>query len=36
MVENSAEMGKLLLEGFKTIDHECIVDVRGRGLFCAM
>jgi len=36
LVENSARLGKVLLDELKSIRHEMIRLVRGKGLFCAM
>ncbi|KHJ98319.1 aminotransferase, class III, partial [Oesophagostomum dentatum] len=36
LVENSAKMGKLLMEKLRTLPKEVVPVVRGRGLFCAI
>ncbi|KAK6743259.1 hypothetical protein RB195_010488 [Necator americanus] len=36
LVENSAAMGKLLMEKLRTLPKEVVPVVRGRGLFCAI
>jgi ornithine--oxo-acid transaminase len=33
---NAERLGKILLDGLKSIKHEMIREVRGKGLFCAM
>lgn len=36
LAENAERLGKILLSGLKSIRHEMIRTVRGKGLFCAM
>ncbi|EYC22344.1 hypothetical protein Y032_0017g3295 [Ancylostoma ceylanicum] len=36
LVENSAAMGKLLMDKLRTLPKEVVPVVRGRGLFCAI
>ncbi|CAJ0597707.1 unnamed protein product [Cylicocyclus nassatus] len=36
LVENSAKMGKLLMNKLRTLPKEVVPVVRGRGLFCAV
>lgn len=36
LAENSATMGKILLDELKSIQHPMIKEVRGLGLFCAI
>jgi ornithine--oxo-acid transaminase len=36
LAENSEKLGKLLLEGLRSIAHPMVRLVRGKGLFCAM
>ncbi|MCH8274110.1 MAG: ornithine--oxo-acid transaminase [Armatimonadetes bacterium] len=36
MCENSARMGSRLLKSLRSLEHECIEDVRGRGLLVGL